>query len=209
MFVDVLEHLWEGSAHQWFLLWVDMGDMETFLCPGLGWGLIRVSASPVVSSLGVLDIFGHPKYFREGKGLLQLIHTQKCWDGTREQILFPLQVRRATAFDPRHKKGVGQGKDPQAPSLGDSAMDSALALPPEQAFAICQGKGTTHTLVLLLSWCTPDFKCSLSLLNREIQTTSDIPFLENYFGKDDSFTALLNKRSNIFQHSLRMYVTRS
>lgn len=188
-----------------------MGDMENFLCPGLGWGLFRVSASTVVSSLGALDIFGHPKYFREGwRGFLQLIHTQKRWDETREQILFPLQDRRATAFDPTHKKGVGQGKDPQAaPSLGGWAVDSALALPPGQAFAICQGKGTTHTLVLLLSWCGPDFKCSLSLLNRKIQTISDIPFLENYFGKYDSFTALLNRRTNIFQHSLRMHVTRS
>lgn len=46
----------------------------------------------------------------------------------RDQILFPLQARRATAFDPTHSKGVGQERDPQAaPSLGGSAVDSALA----------------------------------------------------------------------------------
>lgn len=182
------------------LAWAEAcsGAPQRFLCRGATWDRLPVWVP--WRSLDILHILGR------GRRFPQLIHTEKCWDEKRDQILFPLQARRATASDPPHKKGVGQGRDPQAaPSLGGSAVDSAAG----QASAICQGKGTTHSLVLLLSWCRPDFKHSLNLLNRKIQTTSDIPFLENYFGKYDSFTSLLNRRSNIFQHSLRMHLTRS
>lgn len=144
-----------------------------------------------------------------GRGFLQLIHTWKCWDKMRNQILFPLQARRATALTPHTAKGWDREGPLRLPHpWGAQPWILPWHLPAGQAFAICQGNGTTHTPVLLLSWCRADFMYSLSLLNRKIQTTSDIPFLVNYFVKYDSFTSFLN-RSNIFQHSLRMHLTRS
>lgn len=82
MSVDVLEHLWEGLAHQWFALDGQEG-FGNFFVPWPRLRLFRVSAraslprsqwrgrrwdrlpaSTVVSSYISLDIFGHPKYFR-------------------------------------------------------------------------------------------------------------------------------------------------
>lgn len=124
MSVDVL---WEGLARQWFALG-GHGGYGNFCA--LAWAEACSGSHPPLwspawllwISLDILNILG------KGRGLLQLIHTQKCWDERREQILSPLQARSAAAFDPTHKKGVGQGRDPQAaPSLGGSAVDSALA----------------------------------------------------------------------------------
>lgn len=224
MSVDVLEHLWEGLTHQWFPLG-GHGGYDNFFVPWPGLRLVQGLSKALsakephgeaeggtgsqfgcsfwapfwvpVQSLDILHILGR------GRGFPQLIHTQKCWDEKRDRILFPLQARRATVLHLTHRKGWDKEGTLKLPHPW-RAQPWIL-----QASAICQGKGTTHTLLLLLSWCRPDFKYSLNLLNRKIQTVSDIPFLENHFGKYDSFTSLLNRRSNIFQHSLRMHLTRS
>lgn len=146
MSVDVLEHLWEGLAHQWFPLG-GHGGYDNFFVPWPGLRLVQGLSKALsakephgeaeggtgsqfgcsfwasfwvpVQSLDILHILGR------GRGFPQLIHTQKCWDEKRDQILFPLQARRGTVLHLTHRKMVAQ-RDPQAaPSLEGSAMDSA------------------------------------------------------------------------------------
>lgn len=102
------------------LAWAEAcsGSQQRLPCQGATWDRLPVWVPWL--TLDILHILGR------GRRFPQLIHTQKCWDEKRDQILFPLQARRATASDPPHKKGVGQGRNPQAaPSLGGSAVDSA------------------------------------------------------------------------------------
>lgn len=108
------------------LAWAEAcsGSQQSLLCQGVTWRGRRWDRLPVWVPWVSLDIL---HISARGKGFLQLIHAQKCWDEKRDQILFPLQGH---SIWPHRQERGGTGKGPwSCPIPGGLSHEFCRLLP--------------------------------------------------------------------------------